>query len=180
MTFEQASKIGTNLDGYVKCTFAELHSPTGGKLFSVQHAAVENAARMEFNAAVSAANPNTDGTVYLTKDIPVVVATGQLSPDGKWAKCTLTENARTIINNQILKGWHSRKGRGEKPYTFSPGQTVYVKTVAIDWIPTDINAVAIGSDGTTVLNLTNALAAAKRRLDQAKAILAATATITII
>lgn len=180
MTFEQASKIGTNLDGYVKCTFAELHSPTGGKLFSIQHAAVENAARVAFNAAVSAANPNVDGTVYLTKDIPVVVATGELSPDGKWAKCTLTENARTIINNQILKGWRSRKGRGKEPSTFSRGEAVYVKTVAIDWIPTDINAVEIIGNGGVPVRLTDALAAAKKRLDQAKAILAATATITII
>ena len=36
MTLQEALKIGTNAEGYIKCTFAEMYDENGRKLFSIQ------------------------------------------------------------------------------------------------------------------------------------------------
>lgn len=63
--------------------------------------------------------------------------------------------------------------------TLKSGEEFYVKAAAIDWQPSNIENASIVQNGKEIL-LSDALAAAKKKVEQAKAILAGAATISII
>lgn len=59
-------------------------------------------------------------------------------------------------------------------------EVVYVKPVAIDWIPSVAVVTFLDGDKEAAINIDTDLAAAKKRLERAKAILAATTTLSFI
>lgn len=101
MTYEQAHKIGTAFDGYIKCTYAELHSTQLARVWSLQKSAlVYSTAKEDLTQAVSAADETywiTDGGRVV--DFPIVQFEGDpvYSPDGKWIQVYTTDYTRDFI-----------------------------------------------------------------------------------
>ena len=109
-------------------------------------------------------------------DIPVVVATQYL--DDEYVPVKLTKRAAVIIAAKVRtvkpkNNWYSTyKAYQELLKGIESGATFYVKKIAIDWIPTDgTNAVIVDADGKEI-KLTDALAAAEKKVARAKAYLA--------
>ena len=176
MTYEQALAVGNNIEGYIKCTYAEISIPKHGLLFSLQRKATsKNIAKDDFEQNIGELNnPNADATVYMQYDIPVVKAISQY--DKRMVAVRLTDVARDIIASKI----RNKKGYEELRKALQYGETVYVKECAIDWIPTDVQNVTITDPDGNEIKLTDALEAARKRLERAKAILAAATTVSII
>ena len=171
MTLQEAFQIGTRADGYVKCTYAEIIGWSANKLFSVQKGYVqENKAHQDATENIG------EAPVYIRYDVPIVTINQDaetLTIGGKeFVKCKLTDEARDMIYNFI----RPKKGHSELMEIVKGDGIVCVRPVAIDWIPTNFQN-AKTDDGE---QLEDALAKAKSELDQAKAILAATATYTIL
>lgn len=182
MTYQEASKIGSVLDGYIKCTYAMLHDAKGGKLFSLQHADItrQNSAKEDFNKSVSAAaDVNTDDTFWI-EDFAVVYTDPELEQpkDDRWVAVRLTDKALDVLNKKIRRtGEQVRSGWQQ----FSKYGVYYVKKCAIEWIPTnaDNQKVEIIKDG-KITQLNADIQAAKKKLDNAKAILAMASATMII
>lgn len=74
MDYKDAFAIGSRAEGYIKCHYAELHSPDLGVLFSLQ----DNNFSTKNEAAQKVGAPRTDNsdeTIRIMYDVPVVVAT---------------------------------------------------------------------------------------------------------
>lgn len=157
MTAQEALKIGKTADGYVKCTYAKLHSLQFAQFgWSLQKSHFwENKSKTDFTAAVA----DPDDTIY-TFDYPVVELLS-ISDDGKTAFVKLTDYAKKLIQSKSKTQYTGRLMNGE----------FAVKECAIDWIPTSCSA---------TVDLDEQIAEAKRKLDNAKALLAAAGAIAII
>lgn len=167
MNYKDAFAIGSRLDGYIKCTYAELHSPDLGVLFSLQ----DNNFSTKNEAAQKVGAPRTDNsdeTIRIMYDVPVVVA-DQMSED-KLVPVRLTAQARKFIIQRLSLTKHIKPKYAELIERIDTNSVFYVKPVAIDWIPTNIINVGLEKD----------LAEAKRKLDAAKAILATAGAATIL
>lgn len=100
MNYKDAFAIGSRVEGYIKCHYAELHSPSLGKLFSLQ----DNNFTSK-NEAVGAGydpNPNVDEHMIINYDIPVV-ETDEISED-KLVPVRLTSYAKQQIVRLYSKG----------------------------------------------------------------------------
>ena len=73
MNYKDAFAIGSHVEGYIKCHYAELHSPTLGKLFSLQDTnfTTKNQAAQMIGAGYDQ-NPNVDDHIFIAYDVPVV------------------------------------------------------------------------------------------------------------
>ena len=172
MTLQEALKIGSSADGYIKCTYARIHS-TDGYDWSLQRKTYErNVAKTEFESAVSDVN---EATVFV-QDYPVCVA-DSINPGSKMVNVYLTDYARNTIQTQL---YGSKGKQHDIPYQFTKALdgTWEVKEVAIDWIPTDVVNAVIMQGGIPV-DLQEALEAAKKKVDNAKALLALAGTTLI-
>ena len=230
MSYEEAFKIGSVCDGYVKCTYAELFDGTqkelpGGnrifrKLFSLQK-------------RFAAAEHTIGATIGLNYEYPIVT-TDTYFPNAKYVPVYLTDEAAEYINHIIslgkkreeIKIWqvvrvydhnyvpgdHIVNYAGERfvvyegteepdmsKYTddgFShyekiqagskwaelaglvkAGDTFNVKVCAIDWMPTKIDNVFITetdkNGNTREVKLDDVLEAARKKMENAKALLLA-------
>lgn len=223
MTFEQASKIGTAMDGYVKCTYAEIHSPSAGKLFSIKRSECTGI-RGEVNEVVA----DVDGEAAIVFDIPIVHTDMDMpfSPDGKWISCAMNLYAVDIIMAMVGKKQHALEKHYERlaavyrkrAEIFSRlhvgqkrvesvrnemlkaeerarryaqyvadlknalvNQVVYVKPVAIDWIPANIDNMDVNVlQGAKVIDLKNAVHESEEKLSKAKKLLLAAGVVNII
>ena len=181
MRYEDALKIGTSVEGYVRCTYAKLHDVKGGFLYALQRGDFYNKSAAHEQAS-EALGITTDeivkaGTDYVAfvEDMPVVKAVGA-GHDEKHVEVQLTPYCQSRLYAQAKK----RKSKDHIAEILSKNTTFMVKECAIDWFPTNIDAVVVtDKDGKTV-TLNVALEKAKKRLDQAKAILAAAGTFAII
>ena len=185
MLYDEAFKIGAKCDGYVRCTYAQLMSSELGALFSLQSAYTRiNKGRVELeNIGAFDHTQNTDANAVVL-DVPVVIADTYV-PNERLVPVRLTEDAATMIAAKVARRIKKTDPTDErrklleglrnyKKYVF------YVKKVAIDWVPTDIqNATIIDENGKPIL-LSDYTKAAKEQLDRAKAILAAAGVLTII
>lgn len=192
MNYADAFKIGSKCDGYIKCTYAKLHSPDLGVLFSLQRGYFyQNKARVDFNELMDAdtetvnknsgatkyAQLNTDASGYITVDVPIVKATEhiEIQKENDFVPVTLTNEAIQVI---------ARLVKQKNPKTQDLADTIkngtfYVKACAIDWIPTNADVYVQDPNGRMV-KLADKLEAARKRMETAKAILATAATLTII
>ena len=300
MKYEDAAKIGTKVEGFVRCTYVRLHDIVNGYLFSLQHASIAESAGHVYggntfdsgyahpqwgtsDAFQEELEQGSDGAGKLFFDVPVVKAIEPYTAWGglKMVECHLTDYARGAIKKAIgdnlgskvkwgvfkvyLKdqvmadGWVRAKkgdrvvmletyktdllkpfrelevtedqaqillGTGnamllsnvseeklkkikEKEYCYviskiqidygqwkqdpidpvyydrlaeieNPDATFLVKECAIDWFPTDIKSVTITDKDGKLVSLDVALEEARKRLDRAKAILAAAAVTTVV
>ena len=264
MRYEDAIKIGSAVEGYVRCTYVRLNDVKNGYLYSLQHhdaykvsdAHIEASEYFDgqANYGGGAASDqvqqdiiNTADYSAFVKDVPVVKAIGW---DYSWGKqkhveCKLTDYARDVIYEQVKRDYHRQKKylvekvwvkdlvmqdgfvahkagerqvmidtyKRDKAYTeeftkdttakgykyvitdywtndteiknanlaevLNRDATFIVKECAIDWFPTKIDGMFITDKDGKLITLDMALDAAKKRLDRAKAILAATTTFAI-
>lgn len=175
MTYEQAFNIGSKIDGYIKCTYAQLFSYEHGALFSLNKPRnVVSKAREGMGANP---NANVDYNVGFTSDMPVVTATQCV--DDEYVPVKLTQRAAAIIAAKVSQvkpknNWyHTYKAYQELLAGIRTGETFYVKKIAIEWIPTDgINATVIDPTTGKEIKLKDALAAAEKKVARAKALLA--------
>ena len=181
MTYEQANKIGSVVEGYVKCTYAMLYDLKNAKVFSIQHRdSSRNTAKNEFNATVGAASDLNADEIFYIEDFAVVQTDPTLEQpkDDRFAAVRLTEKGVAILNQK------SKRTKKEKYYNvkhFSVDDVFQVKKCAIDWIPTnaDNQKVEIVKDG-KLISLEHQIEVSKAKLDKAKAILAMASATMII
>ena len=130
MKYEEALEIGTEAQGYVKCTFAEFFKKNGHKLFSLQRGSFSNKKKLHAGESMMVQTaPHTcrlvtapmkgteqhgwtpddgvDDNFYIEFDLPLVRTTtgdkGNLKPyDGK-VPVRLMNDAKSYILNKVLK-----------------------------------------------------------------------------
>lgn len=173
MTYEQANKIGSVVEGYVKCTYAMLYDLKNAKVFSIQHRdSSRNTAKNEFNATVGAASDLNADEIFYIEDIAVVQTDPTLEQpkDDRFAAVRLTEKGVEILNKKSKRTKH-----------FSVDDVFQVKKCAIDWIPVnaDNQKLEIVKDG-KITQLNAEIQAAEKKYKQAKAILAMASATMII
>jgi len=221
MSYEEAFKIGSVCDGYVKCTYAELYDavqkelPGGNrifrKLFSLQK-------------RFAAAERTIGATIFLNYVYPIVTADTYV-PDTKYVPVYLTDEAAEYINHVISRGkkrkiwqvvrvfdrnyvpgdhvvnyagdrvivyeskeepdmskytddvWsHYKKIQADSKWAelvVKAGDTFNVKACAIDWMPTKIDNIVITDPNGKEVKLDDALEAARKKMENAKALLLA-------
>lgn len=230
MSYEEAFKIGSVCDGYVKCTYAELYDsvqkelPGGNrifrKLFSLQK-------------RFAAAEHTIGATIGLNYEYPIITADTYV-PDTKYVPVYLTTEAAEYINHVIsrskkrseIKIWqvvrvydrnyvpgdHVVNYAGDRVIVYEgteePDMSKYtddglshyektqavskwdgleglvkagdmfnVKACAIDWMPTKIDNIVITetdkNGNTREFKLEDALEAARKKMENAKALLLA-------
>ena len=180
MTYQDAFKIGSKIEGYVKCTYAILHNAKYGHDFSLQRRNVtQSAGHTQAQQALGA----PEETIY-TIDVPVVKAT-ENAGDKKFVPVVLTSYARDVIyqKTKSKKAYDEYDGSTRQYYRdeLIKGTLQFeVMSSAIDWFPTDITNVMITDENGNEILLSDALAAAKKKLDEAKAILATAGLATVI
>lgn len=230
MSYEEAFKIGSVCDGYVKCTYAELFDgiqkelPGGNRIFRKLFSLQNNFASAE----------RTIGeTVFFNYSFPIVTADTYIS-DAKYVPVYLTDEAAEYINHVISRGkkreeikiWqvvrvydrnyvpgdhvvnyagdrvvvyegteepdmskytddglshyekiHAGSKWAELEGLVKAGDTFNVKACAIDWMPTKIDNVFITetdkNGNTREVRLDDALEAARKKMENAKALLLA-------
>ena len=107
MRYEDAAKIGTNVEGYVRCTYVRLHDLNDGHLYSLQHhdAWKLTDAHLQATQTLGAASEkvtqdvierNTDYSEFV-EDIPVVKAIRPYNVFGKGVEVQLTDYARDLL-----------------------------------------------------------------------------------
>ncbi len=193
MTYNEAYKLGSRIEGYVKCTYAKLFLyEYDGAVFSLQKSnVIQSTAREDLNNSVSALpqDTNVDGKFTII-DIPVVQAAYKedIPYENQLVPVKLTKNAAAIIKQ--LMGNRGISKFGEEPKggwgyaRFRKGiqnnDTFYVKACAIDWIPTDFSNASVTDEDGNVILLTDALKEAEKKLASAKALLAVAGASTIL
>lgn len=120
MRYEDAIKIGSSVEGYVRCTYVRLNDPVNGYMYSLQHhdaykvtdahLGAEEFFDGEKNYRGGAASDevqqniiNTADYSVFVEDIPVVKAVGRFAAWGKtkMIECQLTEYAKDMIYRKI-------------------------------------------------------------------------------
>lgn len=254
MRYDEAFKIGSECDGYIRCSYAELHNPEYGKLFSLQKSIYRKSdAQDDVNAALQGIGTKIKegGDVLETNiqfDIPLVYADTYV-PDEKWVPVRLTPDAieylvqiikakdkhttkwRTVyriykcsykydntkeyihrelyrtqfvkpeydlkefwpkeaLNSPLAQGndyWYEFEEAKEQVTSYQGlidclrnGKEFYVKHVAIDWIPTNIENVTVTDEEGVEIYLEDALAEAESKMNQAKALLGVAAASNVV
>lgn len=224
MTYQEASKIGTVCEGYIRCTYALVCTAPSrqARIWSLQKGdmSMVNAAKEDLNASIS-------GRSMMMMELPIVTAKDiQMRKD--WIKVRLTDEAlESIIDHcvpeKVAVEWkvyfvYAKKKGGDRQYQYTttkdPGSVVwgktalgyytaevskyatnikgvedaekkfgkefYVQEALIDWVPVNADKIKaeVYKDG-RVVELNTAIQAAKKKLDNAKAILAM-ASVTMI
>lgn len=173
MSYEEAFKIGSVCDGYVKCTYAELYDavqkelPGGNRIFPKLFSLQKRFASAEHTIGT---------TIGLNYEYPIVTADTYVS-DTKYVPVYLTTEAAEYINHVIS----SSKKRSEKwdglEGLVQAGDMFNVKACAIDWMPTKMDNIVITekdkNGNTREVKLDDALEAARKKMENAKALLLA-------
>ena len=164
MTYQEAFNIGSSATGYVKCTYAKLYrmfvdrwNNKHNHVFSFQRTNTVASRHTDWGGDI-------DAEMLINYEMPIVIATTY--SEDKLVSVRLTAEAREIIRKCLAK--KSIQKRIELEDILDATEIVYVKPIACDWIPNNITS------------MDDEIAAAKKKVDNAKAILAmATATIII-
>lgn len=196
MRYEDAAKIGTNVEGYVRCTYAKLHDIQNGFLFALQHHDAWKLTDAHLQASDYFGGEHAGGGGALrpsiqdeiersadhsgfVEDVPVVKAIRPVTAWGgkKFVEVQLTDYCRDLL---WRKAKSMRKNESMEEL-LNPDATFLVKDVAIDWFPTNMKGAFIEDPKTgKLVTIEVALDDARKRLDRAKAILAAATTFAII
>lgn len=168
MTYDKAFEIGSAATGYVKCTYARLYNAENGVMFSLQH-----------NDIIGVTNVNTDARITFDIDLPVVEAVRYV-PGERSVPVRLTTAARDLIRTK-LRNYKRTDNIQDLLRVVENREVCYVPASAIDWIPDNIeNATVINPTTGTEIKLSDRIADAKKKVENAKAILAMAATTIII
>lgn len=129
MRYEDAVKIGSAVEGYVRCTYVRMNDSKEGYIYSLQHhdaykvteahLGAEDYFEGERNYGGGSASEEVQETVIehnadysvFTEDIPVVKA---VAPFAAWGKtkmieCKLTDYARDLIKKRITSDYRKQK-----------------------------------------------------------------------
>lgn len=175
MTYAQAIKTGSKLDGYVKCTFAVIwRKPVDDRkerFFSFQ----QTAKNAYVTDSIGAYEPDVEQQFAVNWDYPLFEAVETRdATDPKYnhfvpviltewgwkemIKCLKHPNQRTDLN---------------------PDDVWYVKDYAVDWMPTNIDNATIIVGGQEI-NIKDALAQAKEDIEKKKKLLIMAGAATLI
>lgn len=172
MTYEQAKKTGKVLDGYVKCTFAEIWQKDHNRFFSFN----QPHKNQYVVSGIGAYQPPVDETITFMWDLPLFRAVempGDQAPAMGWIPVTLTKEAYEYMIARI-------KQNGKDGYNIKPDAIWYVRPVAVDWMPTDIENVAILDANGTEIDLDAAIKQAETAIEEKKKLLIAAGVATLI
>lgn len=174
MKYQDAIKIGSVLDGYIRCTYMELFdapeqingSMRYRKLFSLQAKFITHE-----HYYVPVSNPENIGVEVL---FPVVVTEKDsgYAESNKYVPVYLDTRAAKYI---LSKCW---KRDENSAYAIimarlENGEPFYVEKDAIDWMPQNLdNTTEVDDDG-IVINVSEELEEARKKMENAKAILIA-------
>lgn len=171
MTYEQAIHIGSNLEGYVKCTYAIIWTkPEDGKenhFFSFQQHR-----KNQYVTGVGYQEINSDYIVNVFESYPLFELAGTPDP----------ENSQFIPVRLTTWGYDelvSCVRRPEHKAGISQDMIWYVEDKAVDWMPTDIENATVIVDGKEIL-LKDALAQAEEDIEKKKKLLIAAGAATLI
>lgn len=174
MTYTQARKTGSVLDGYVKCTFAQIwHKPEGNwdmeRFFSFQQPG-KNA----YVNGVGKYEEAGEEKIIFFYDYPLFKAVDLVDTtktSDKWIPVTLTDKAYKYMMERISSS---------KYHQIHPDTVWYVKESAVEWMPTNIdNATIIGTDGKEI-RLDDAIDQAAADIEAKKKLLIAAGVATLI
>lgn len=193
MKYREAFAIGSKCEGIIKCTFARLYDETGRALFSLQRRdAVEhlvldgNSQTGELYAIGRETDKSTidmwipgvvsDYEGFETKgeinfDLPLVWI-DEISDD-RLVPAHFTDKAIEILTDSLSKAKHPEAPIYQKLISIiNSGEPIYIKPDAFEWYATDITNVTVETtdpNGKAVtINLDEAIAAAKKKMDDAK------------
>lgn len=176
MTLQEAFKIGTRAEGYVKCTFVEIIQPDTAVKFAIQRTfGEESQARKDFEEKIGS-TAYGDSPVVLTIDLPIVKCEdpSEIIVAGKpYVQCKLTDEARAFMYKCIKHKTNAR--RRELQEVLDQDGAVWVKPIAVDWTPTDIKNIVVEDENGKQISLTDARQKAYNELQAAKALLAGSA-----
>ena len=101
MTYQEASKIGKVLDGYIKCTYALLYNESHkGRFFSLQARHTKtNQVYEDFAASLGA----SDEEVAVTYQVPVVQAAANMIDERNYVPVMLTDYALNLVANKLVR-----------------------------------------------------------------------------
>ena len=119
MRYADAFKIGSKVEGYIKCTYAEIHSPEFGLLFSFNNtvwAKLSAAAKTGLNIGVGSMSDG-DFAIHAGGQevyIPVVNTDKFVGAEEKFVPVTLTKLAYQYIKKQIEIAFSKSKAPNAK------------------------------------------------------------------
>ena len=161
MNYDEAFKIGSVCDGFVKCTYTELFDTKNGYKFAFQKANIIDHKITNLDAA----------GVVISYEFPLFVCDEFVSGDkaNRFIPVRLTDECITYLIDKLSKPYK------EHPLieSIKNNEIFYVKACAVDWRPTNItNVTVIGASGKEIL-LSDALEDARKRMENAKNLLIA-------
>lgn len=140
MRYEDAAKIGSSVEGYVRCTYVRMNDSKEGYIYSLQHRYACKVTDAHIEASEyfdgqyeNTTNPtapqdviNTADYTAFVEDIPVVKAVGRFAAWGKtkMIECKLTAYAKDMIYRKIESDY-----RRQKKYFV---EKVWIKDVTVE------------------------------------------------
>ena len=201
MEYREACKIGTVMDGYVKCTYARIFNENLQEyLFSFQRAHLwRNEVYEDFKEEIEhigAVETDPDYNVSVTQQFPILTAdeNSDFTYMGKqYVRATLNKYAGELLLNKARNGKRKNNERGrywERLQQDMQSFLMYGKPVikcavradAIDWIPTDLKNITINDEyiEDAEIKLNSSLKEAESKLNKAKTLLGIALSTNII
>ena len=177
MTYQEASKIGSKIEGYIKCTFMEIFSTDNDKLFSLQRSYKKP--ELDYytpGGGVGAAD------MWLSFSLPVCRMDQYADSKYKGKVFVhLTDEIREYIYFMVDHALSNADRNHKQQYKqlkkiVEQNEVVLVKEVAVEWIPADYEKVITESG----LSLDEAIEQAAEELRQAKIMLGAAGAAAVV
>ena len=176
MTYAQAIAIGSNLEGFVKCTYALIwtkptyttHDDPG----YVRYFSFQQHNRNRYVTGVGYQALEDDLTFHVFESYPLFELAG--TPDPKNPQFIPVRLTQWGYNELI----HCVR-RPEHKVGILPDTIWYVEDKAVDWMPTDIKNATVVVDGKEI-RLDDAIAQAEAEIEKKKKLLIAAGAATLI
>lgn len=106
MSYDEAFKVGSKVDGYIKCTFTQIHDAAGNLLFSMQKEGFSKSQSLydvdsfvqRISGDVFAADPNAN--FEIVTEFPLLQATLH-RPGAEYVPCLFTTEAARFIQSKL-------------------------------------------------------------------------------
>ena len=176
MTYAQAKSLGSNLEGYVKCTYAIIWTkPVDEKenhYFSFQQHRKNTYVTYSEDGSIGYQEIDTDYIMHVFESYPLFEVAGEPDPENpNFIPIKLTKWA---YNELVTSVRHPKHKAGINTDTIW-----YVKDCAVAWMPTNIENATVVVNGKEIL-LKDALAQAEADIEKKKKLLIAAGAATLI
>ena len=176
MTYEQAIHIGSGIEGYVKCTYALIWTKpkytTKNDNVYTRYFSFQQPNKNQYVTGVGYEEIDNDYIMHVFESYPLFELAGTPDPENpQFIPVRLTKWAYNFLIKHVRR-WEHKVG-------IFPDNIWYVKDVAVDWMPTNIDNATVMVDGKEIL-LKDALAQAEAEIEKKKKLLIAAGAATLI